>query len=182
MLTHYAELVPKGCGLLYELYGRLLKGVHLINGRGCNLAVDWPHWKDDCGQFGLVMRVLGPKANIESYLAVVAPLLDHGLVTCVEGVQSVPDNAVLAHHYKRDRRIDKFSPARQRRLVRRATGRGETYQSKRGEAPTATHALPMQSQSNAQLFHMFITRAPINSETDCLAPNTYGLGIPVPSF
>lgn len=183
MQTHYIDLVPKG-GIAYEVFARVLKGVHLANVEEHALSVDWPEWRPVRGQFGRTMRVLGAAAGLEHLLERIAPLLASDLLKCPEGITPVPDDAKGTHWYRRDRKADKNTPSHNRRLERRAALRGETYVPPSIPRSPALHALRLQSESTGQSYYMDIRRQSVGDEHERRrpAPDIYGFGVVIPTF
>ena len=182
MQTHYVDLVPAS-GIVYEVYARLLKGVHLANVESHGLTVDWPGWRNERGQFGQVMRVFGTETGLEHLLELASPLLRNGLASSASGITIVPVGVECTHTFKRCRAADKNTPSHQRRLVRRAEQRGEVYVPG-SPRPTALHSLRMQSETNGQSFYMDLCRYSLSgaAEYQNAKPDSYGFGVPVPSF
>lgn len=183
MLTHYADLTPCSGRVIFELYGRTLKVVHLTAQQaGYQVVVDWPGWKENVGGFGPVIRLLGPKAAIERCLSHLAPLIDAKLMVQAGEIQPVPECAEYIYGYRRSRKQDKNTPCHQRRLERRAKARGQTPESCERSRMQASHFLPMQSKTNGQPFSLCIKRVPASTLGRNGAPCSYGLGIPLPKF
>jgi len=183
MRTHYIDLTPEGA-VTYEVFARVLKGVHLANVEEHALAVDWPEWQPIRGQFGSTMRVLGTAEGLEHLLGRLAPLITHSLLKCSEGVKQIPASATGTHWYRRDRKADKSTPSHNRRLERRAAARGEVYVPPRVPRSPALHALRLQSESTGQSYYMDIRRQGASDEPDRQrpTPDVYGFGVVIPSF
>lgn len=180
-LTHYIDIAPDTGPAMYELYGRIVKAVHLSNEDGWQVTLDWPGWKDVPGCFGPTVRLLGEQAAIEHCMSLVAPLINADLVRVISGVLPVVAGAEPVHGYRRFRKPDKGSPSHQRRLERRAKARGEVYEAGDAEWLKASHRLPMQSTTTGQHFYIFIKRVSAAEMTDA-KPCAYGFGVPVPRF
>ncbi|MBH9519918.1 type I-F CRISPR-associated endoribonuclease Cas6/Csy4 [Pseudomonas aeruginosa] len=181
-LTHYIDLAPHNGNAFFELHGRIVTGAHLSAQDGKPVAIDWPGWKNVPGGFGPVVRLLGEPSAIEHCLSVISPLVEAELVDVWGEVKTVPDNAAWSHGYRRHRKPDKCSPTHQRRLERRARGRGEVYeQPAYGEWLKASHRLPMQSRSTGQHFYIFIKRVSA-ADLRSAEPCGYGFGAVVPQF
>lgn len=183
MLSHYIDLSAHGDSILFELFGRVLKVVHLSACDGKAVAVDWPMWREAEGGFGPVVRLLGPQTSIEHCLQKLTPLLEAGLLIIRGPIGPVPANATHSYGYRRNRKQDALSPSHQRRLERRALARGEVYQSTvaGGEKRRTKHHLPMQSKSSGMRFSVFIERVPAEDLTSN-TPGSYGFDVAVPSF
>lgn len=180
-LTHYVDLAPGAGRLLYEIYGRTLQVVHLTIKAGYPVVLDWPMWKDDLGGFGSVIRLLGQQDAVDRCLSYLTPLITAGLMTKLSETGTVPADAVYLYGYRRSRKADKGSPSHQRRLERRAMARGEPHDDTGAAWVQASHAVPMQSRTNGQSFHLYIKRVPAAKLADS-SPCSYGLGVLVPCF
>lgn len=178
--THYVDLMIREGSVAHDLHARLLLAVHQKVAAGETLAAAWPDWRDLPGEFGLVFRVFGSNAALASYLGTVTPLATAGLLRLYP-VQPVPETATSVR-YLRDRSHDKLSPAAARRLARRATARGETWQSTHDGNPrdAGNHYLVIPSVSQQQLFRFYIRRDRARGSDTSGAH--YGLGHALPEF
>jgi CRISPR-associated endoribonuclease Cas6/Csy4 subtype I-F len=181
MTTHYLDFTPKGAGVVYELYGRIVSCVHLNNSKDCNLAVNWPHWSSSTGQFGSILRVFGKPEELLRLVKQLAGLIDSKLIDCGE-LASVPADAPVSDWmFVRDRQASHSSPSYARRIARRAAAREEAIPtcSLGAKALTVTHWLPMQSVSTQQSYRMDIMRVPAVSDSK---PSVFGLSVALPRF
>lgn len=183
MQTHYIDFVPVN-RVIYEVYARLLKGVHLANVEGHELSVDWPEWREERGQFGRIMRVFGTEAGIEHLLERITPLLANDLLKCANAISPVPDCITGTHWYRRDRKADKNTPSHIGRLKRRAALRGEVHVPPISARSPGLHTLRLQSESTRKSFYMDICRKGSSDEPERQkpSPDIYGFGVVVPSF
>ena len=181
LITHYVDLAPGSGRILFEVYGRILMVVHLTAKAGFPVAVDWPMMKDQRGGFGPVMRLLGEQEAVERCLGYRSPLVTAGLVLKLSETEPVPANATFTYGYRRSRKADKGSPSHLRRLERRALARGEPSPDISCDWIQARYAVPMQSRTSGQNFHLFIKRVPAASLTEG-NPCSYGLGVLIPRF
>lgn len=178
MLTHYLDIVIKRPEVGRQLHARLLMAVHLCNPQARNLAVSWPDWGHFGGDFGLVLRVMGPSQSLELVKAKIAPLVDAKLVFAL-AINSVPltDETVC---FVRDRSHESLKTSRVRRHKLRAEARGETLELEPAYG-TVEHWLPMQSLSSKNGFSLGIKKISVRSASEN-SPNSYGLGMRVPAF
>ena len=185
MHTHYIDLAPEG-RIQFEIYARLLKGVHLANVEGHGLAVDWPEWREERGAFGRFIRIFGTETGLAHLLIErAAPLVLNGLVKVSSGISPVPAGITATHFYLRSRKADKNTPSHRRRLERRAAQRGETYVAEVAKTrPPALHSLRIQSGSTGQSYFMDICRKPLSGTHECsqATADISGLGMPIPTF
>lgn len=178
MLSHYLDIVIKRAEVGRQLHARLLMAVHLCNPQASGLAVSWPDWGHFGGDFGLVMRILGPEDSLAQVQEKIAGLVEAKLVFCL-AINTIPETSETVC-YKRDRSFESLSPCRVRRLKRRAEGRGETceLEPKLGEVD---HWLPMQSLSTKNTFSLGIKK--VNArDAGAEISDSYGLAVRVPSF
>ncbi|MDT8925211.1 type I-F CRISPR-associated endoribonuclease Cas6/Csy4 [Pseudomonas taiwanensis] len=178
MLSHYLDIVIKRAEVGRELHARLLMAVHLCNPQASSLAVSWPDWGHFGGDFGLVMRVLGPEHSLAQVKAKIAGLVEAKLVFC-SASNTIPET-VETVCYKRDRSFESLSACRIRRLKRRAEARGETLELE-PSLGTIDHWLPMQSHSTQNAFSLGIQKVNARS-AGAESVDSYGLGMRVPSF
>ncbi len=177
MLTHYIDIRAERPGILYDIFGRVLMATHLCNAEGAGLALDWPQWQDEKGRFGFVMRVLGKPEGLFKLLWKIVPLAEHKLIYCTD-LKAIPEGAQSKWMFVRERASGRSTPSYRRRQERRAAERGELPPKKTPEHK-ASHWLPMQSFTSEQDFCFAIRRVPASADS---TPNSYGLGIAIPSF
>ena len=177
---HYVDLMIREGGVAHELHARLLLALHYKVAGGAALAASWPDWRDQPGEFGLLFRVFGNEAHLKEYLEVVAPLVTAGLIR-VFAVTPVPDTSAKVC-FSRDRSHDAVSPSAARRLARRASDRGEVWQSTRDGQPreAGDHYLIIPSASQNRIFRMYVQRGRKAAASSTSA--SYGLGHLLPDF
>ena len=179
--SHYVDIMIREGGLAHELHARLLLAIHYRSAAsGVKLAAAWPDWRDRPGEFGLLFRVFGTEETLSGYLETIAPLAAAALVRPYP-VMPVPESATTVR-YLRDRSHDKLSPSAARRLAKRSSGRGETWQSTHADKPRSgsDHYLIIPSASRNQMFRCYVQRdrGPIDNTSGA----NYGLGYALPDF
>lgn len=182
-LTHYVDIMIREGAICHQLHARLLMGVHYgINNSGLALAASWPDWKAQPGEFGLLFRVFGDESGVKSYLDLVDPLLAAGLVRAFP-IAPVPDTKGRVV-FVRERQMDKLSPSRTARRVRRAAARGESTDAasnvEASRPQKSPHFLRLNSTSTGHEFCLFVSRR--SSATESAGGQSYGLGLALPDF
>lgn len=171
------DVMLRSLEIAHDLHARLLIAIHYRIQAGDELAVSWPDWKNNGGQFGFVFRVFGNEDALGEYAKVIDTLKKHELI------RMFPCLPVPAHTSKvvfaRDRERDKFSPSATRRMEKRAQQRGEIFVP--NAPPTKVcHFLTVLSASSSQKFCMYVRRDVEGREQE--SGNQYGLGHLVPNF
>lgn len=179
--THYVDLMIREGAIAHDLYARLLLAVHYQNVSGAGLAVSWPDWKNNPGEFGLLCRVFGNKEDqLATYLETVNPLIAASLIRAFP-IAPVPitERTVC---FRRDRSHDKLSPSAARRLTARAAERGAVWASTHDGKPrnAGDHYLTIPSVSKKQTFRLYIRRDATDRAD--VAGSAYGLGYGLPDF
>jgi hypothetical protein len=176
-LTHYLDVTLRTPEVGRDLHARLLTAAHHRILAGDALAVAWPEWRHEQGDFGCLFRVFGDADAVGRYADGVAPLTARELIflTPVAAVPDVAPHVVFA----RDRGIDRFSPSATRRMTQRAIARGRAFHPTRAPR-TGAHALALKSSSTGSIFHLFVRRENRVSTTN--GGSRYGLGYAVPDF
>jgi CRISPR-associated protein (Cas_Csy4) len=175
--THYIDVALGAPEIERELHARLLTAVHHRILAGDALAVAWPGWRQEQGNFGLLFRIFGEAQSLDRCLAGMAPLIERELIR-PGPISAVPD-VPLRVVFTRDRSVDRYSPSATRRMTQRANLRGTKFHPKRA-AQGGAHALALKSSSTDNIFHLFVRRM------DSVSANgggcRYGLGHALPDF
>lgn len=196
--THYQDVLLREPGITSELIGRIIWVVHGLCISNQAIAIDFPDWKTDIGEPGLLIRAFGSEEQLTQFATGVMPLarLDLVMLPPMSSLQSRDVTGwAVTQRCSHDSR--KFSPSRARRYLRRAQQRGEAtemevtpegrIQPQAGHSlPSNSYSIPMNSKSTGHQFWMRICRdhTPRGTPTS-MAPRAgaqYGLGIPVPTL
>lgn len=175
--SHYVDVMLRTPEIEHDLYARLLTTAHFRIKAGDALAIAWPDWKNNHGDFGFLFRIFGLNQELDEYVKEIRPLQDAELIR-VFPILAVPDVKKRVA-FCRDRSFDRFSPTSARRLTRRAEERGAVFTPK-PVPQKKSHFLSMHSYSGNTQFNMFIRREVC--DVDLSGGHQYGLGYAVPDF
>ncbi len=114
--THYLDVMLRAPEISRELHARLLTVAHHRILAGDALAVAWPDWRHEHGEFGFLFRVFGDAGAVGRYLDGVEPMVERELIRLYP-VVSVPDVASRVV-FARDRGVDRHGPSATRRMTR----------------------------------------------------------------
>lgn len=182
--THHVDVMLRTPEIGREIHTRLVTAVHrIITNEKTELAVAWPDWKYQFGEFGFLFRVFGTPKALETFSAMVQPMADRRLIRVYPAQEVPPTVDTVA--YVRDRLIEKRTDAFVARQRRRDERQGRARPDWNGKPATPSqqrhsHALTLQSASTGQQFSLFVRAAPRAGDGE--AGRNYGLGYTLPSF
>lgn len=175
--SYYLDVMLRSSEIAHDIYARLLVAVHYRIKAGDVLAVAWPDWSNDHGEFGFLFRIFGSEIALAEYSRGIVVLQNHDLIRLFP-ILSTPQVAKRVV-FCRDRSMDHFSPSVAKRLERRAKLRSEIY-SPKAVPQRKCHYLPVQSSSTQEKFNLFIRREIVDADQS--GGHQYGLGYAVPDF
>lgn len=168
----YMDILIKRPAIIHDLHSRLIHAVHQVQTTEHDLAVSFPDWRNELGEFGMIFRLFGSNQQIlETYRSYVAALVDHDLIRLFP-ILPVPqtDRKVC---FARDQHGKKAGPAALRRRIRRGATTDMTLSAPRPN----THWLQALSSGGHQ-FQLVIRK----TTSERQGGHGYGLGLLVPEF
>lgn len=167
----YMDVLIKRPEIARDLHARLLHAAHQVQTDSWDLAVSFPDWRKNPGEFGLLFRLFGANQQIlDAYRGYVAVLVENELIRLFP-VLPVPQTQ-RATCFARDQHINKSGPAAARRRVRRGGAEEVPAMPRR-----CTHWLNLRS-SSGHTFALAVRKC--NSAQQ--GGHQYGLGFLLPDF
>lgn len=165
MLTHYIDFdVIEGAEQsdVSRLHGRILSASH-THDLGIN-AFDFVNWK--ASYAGTVLRIFATQSKLENLLSALTTLITAGAITH-NGIKPIPADATQSEYtYTRSKTQVSHSSSAKRRYLKRNPDKVWRNPDPSAAKPPTGYRVIMLSQSNGNVYPVYINRSPYNADKD----------------